>query len=76
MPLKHWLRTAERARKDGNSYVDAKNWEAAFIELARAATIVLEKLPTHSEYHTMLTADQRANLGLVSPLRRGLCYDS
>lgn len=65
-PLKHWLRTAEKARKVGQSYVDARNYEAAFIEFARAATVVLEKLPTHQEYHVLLNADQRANLGMVS----------
>lgn len=65
-PLKHWLRTAEKARKAGNSYVEDGNYEAAFIEFARAATIVLERLPTHSEYHALLNADQRANLGMVS----------
>ena len=67
-PLKHWLRTAEKARKVGQSYVDTRNFEAAFIEFARAATIVLEKLPTHQEYHVLLNADQRANLGMVSVL--------
>lgn len=65
-PLKHWLRTAEKARKVGNNHVDARDYEAAFIEFARAATIVLEKLPTHSEYHVLLNADQRTNLGMVS----------
>ncbi|KAI0089456.1 hypothetical protein BDY19DRAFT_942423 [Irpex rosettiformis] len=63
-PLKHWLRTAEKARKTGNSYVEAGDYELAFIEYARAATLVLEKLPTHREYQTLLTANQRANLGL------------
>lgn len=65
-PLKHWLRTAEKARKVGQSYVDASNYEAAFIEFARAATIVLEKLPIHQEYNVLLNADQRANLAMVS----------
>lgn len=65
-PLKHWLRTAEKARKVGQAHVEAKNYEAAFIEFARAATIVLEKLPTHSEYQVLLNADQRHNLGMVS----------
>ncbi|KIP05613.1 hypothetical protein PHLGIDRAFT_144740 [Phlebiopsis gigantea 11061_1 CR5-6] len=63
-PLKHWLRTAEKARKLGQSYVDASNYEAAFIEFARAATIVLEKLPIHQEYNVLLNADQRANLAM------------
>ena len=65
-PLKHWLRTAEKARKNGNAHVEAGDYELAFIEYARAATLVLEKLPTHREYQTLLTATQRANLGLVS----------
>lgn len=65
-PLKHWLRTAEKARKVGSQHVEAGNLEAAFIEFARAATIVLDRLPSHSEYHALLNADQRANLAAVS----------
>ena len=67
-PLKHWLRTAEKARKLGNTYVEAEDYELAFIEYARAATLVLEKLPTHSEYKTLLSSTQRSNLGLVSQI--------
>lgn len=64
--LKHWLRTAERARKAGRTCHDQENWEAAFVEYARAATLVLDKLPTHREYNSLLTVDQRHNLAIVS----------
>lgn len=64
--LKHWLRTAERARKAGKTFHEEGNWEAAFVEYARAATLVLDKLPTHREYSTLLTVDQRHNLSMVS----------
>ncbi|CDO77414.1 hypothetical protein BN946_scf184857.g21 [Trametes cinnabarina] len=62
--LKHWLRTAEKARRVGDSLVQARDYEGAFMEYAKAATIVLEKLPTHREYHILLNADQRSNLGM------------
>lgn len=66
MGLKHWLRTAEKARRNGDYYADHHDYERAFVEYARAATIVLEKLPTHRDYNAMLNADQRQNLGMVS----------
>ena len=64
--LKHWLRTAEKARRNAELLVQDKDYENAFVEYAKAATIVLEKLPTHREYQTLLNADQRSNLGMVS----------
>ena len=64
--LKHWLRTAEKARRNAESLVANGDFEGAFVEYAKAATIVLEKLPTHREYQTLLNADQRHNLGMVS----------
>ncbi|KAH9903372.1 hypothetical protein C8Q73DRAFT_674442 [Cubamyces lactineus] len=66
--LKHWLRTAEKARRLGDQLVKDNDYEGAFVEYAKAATIVLEKLPTHREYDTLLNADQRSNLGMVSLL--------
>ncbi|KZT65004.1 hypothetical protein DAEQUDRAFT_717268 [Daedalea quercina L-15889] len=62
--LKHWLRTAEKARRNGDYYAEHHDFESAFVEYARAATIVLEKLPTHRDYNDMLNADQRQNLGM------------
>ncbi|KAI0752757.1 hypothetical protein C8Q80DRAFT_473427 [Daedaleopsis nitida] len=64
--LKHWLRTAEKARRNAEALIQNSNFEGAFVEYAKAATIVLEKLPTHREYQTLLNADQRHNLGMVS----------
>lgn len=64
--LKHWLRTAELARKSGKQYAENGDYERSFVQLARAATIILEKMPTHKDYHTLLTTSQRNNLVLVS----------
>ncbi|KAI0074331.1 hypothetical protein K474DRAFT_1566961, partial [Panus rudis PR-1116 ss-1] len=65
MPLKYWLRTAESSRKHGSAYIDAGDFENAFIEFARAATIVLEKLPAHVDYQALLSPEQRSNLRKV-----------
>lgn len=65
--LKQWLKAADGFRKAGRAHYDAGDLEAAFVEFAKAATIILEKLPSHKEYFTLLTATQRHNLGLVSP---------
>ncbi|KAH9829227.1 uncharacterized protein C8Q71DRAFT_791146 [Rhodofomes roseus] len=62
--LKHWLRTAEKARRNGDYYAEHQDYERAFVEYARAATIVLEKLPTHQDYTALLNPDQRQNLGM------------
>ncbi|KAH9934173.1 uncharacterized protein B0H18DRAFT_979808 [Fomitopsis serialis] len=62
--LKHWLRTAEKSRRNGDYYAEHQDYERAFVEYARAATIVLEKLPTHQDYTALLNADQRQNLGM------------
>ena len=64
--LKHWLRTAEKARRSAELLVQNHDYENAVVEYAKAATIVLEKLPQHREYEVLLNADQRHNLGLVS----------
>lgn len=65
--LKQWLKAADSFRKAGRAYHEAGDLEAAFVEFAKAATIILEKLPSHKEYFTLLTSTQRHNLGLVSP---------
>ena len=66
--VKHWLKTGESIRRAGKAYVQANDLESAFVEYAKAATLVLEKLPSHREYYTMLNPNQRHNLGLVSLL--------
>ncbi|KAI9464131.1 hypothetical protein BJY52DRAFT_1107343, partial [Lactarius psammicola] len=65
-PFKSWLRTAENGRRDAKSYQEQGDLESAFIEFARAATIVLEKIPSHPDYRVLLTSTQRHNMGLVS----------
>jgi STAM-binding protein len=66
--VKHWLKAGENHRRAGKAYVEANDLESAFVEYAKAATIVLEKLPSHREYYTTLNSEQRHNLGLVSSL--------
>ena len=60
--FKFWLKTAERARHLGQRYDSAADYENAFVEYARAATLILDKIPTHRDYHTRLDAAQRETL--------------
>jgi STAM-binding protein len=64
--LKQWLKKADGFRKAGRAYAEAGELEEAFMEYAKSATIILEKLPMHKEYYTLLSPTQRHNLGLVS----------
>ncbi len=64
--FKSWLRMAENARRDAKGFQEQGDLESAFIEFARAATIVLEKIPSHSDYRVLLSSTQRHNMGLVS----------
>jgi STAM-binding protein len=64
--LKYWLRAAQKLRNDAKALADRGALEDAFIQYARSATIVLEKLPQHPDYGTLLTAQQKGNLALVS----------
>lgn len=63
--LKHFLRIAEKSRKDGKEFARRGDLENAFVSFARAATLVLEKLPTHRDYKKLLNESQRQNLMLV-----------
>jgi STAM-binding protein len=65
-PFKAWLRIAENARRDAKAFREQGNLEMAFVEYAKAATIVLEKIPFHPEYRVLLNTTQRHNMGLVS----------
>jgi STAM-binding protein len=65
LSLKHWLKTAERYRDAGYAFIDSGDLEQGFVELARAATIVMEKAPTHRDYQTLLKPAMRKNLGSV-----------
>ncbi|KAG2356406.1 hypothetical protein BDR07DRAFT_1453429 [Suillus spraguei] len=62
--LKQWLKKADGFRKAGRAHAEAGELEEAFMEYAKSATIILEKLPMHKEYYTLLSPTQRHNLGL------------
>lgn len=47
-----------------------KDLENSFIAFARAASMILEKIPTHREYHSTLSKTQRTNLALVGHFPR------
>ena len=66
--FKYHLKLAERYRRAGKEHAKSGDMENAFVELAKAATLVLERLPEHPEYNTMLNPNQRHNLGLVCSL--------
>jgi hypothetical protein len=65
-PFKAWLRIAENARRDAKTFYEQADLESAFVEYAKAATIVLEKIPAHPDYRVLLSSTQRHNMGLVS----------
>jgi len=65
-PFKAWLRIAENARRDAKSFQEQGDLESAFVEYAKAATIVLEKIPSHPDYRVLLSTTQRHNMGLKS----------
>ena len=63
--FKYHLKLAEKYRREGKEHARVGDMENAFVELAKAATLVLERLPEHPDYHTKLNPTQRHNLGLV-----------
>jgi len=63
--FKHYLGMAEKIWTEGRDWARKGNFEGAFVALARAATLVLEKLPMHRDYDGILNAKQRQNLSLV-----------
>ncbi|KAI0298362.1 hypothetical protein B0F90DRAFT_713962 [Multifurca ochricompacta] len=65
-PFKAWLRIAENARRDAKSFQEQGDIESAFVEFAKAATIVLEKIPSHPDYRVLLSSTQRHNMGLMN----------
>ena len=63
--FKFWLKVAEKARHAGQDYDLRGDFENAFVEYARAATLILDKIPTHRDYHTRLNEVQRDTLIMV-----------
>jgi len=72
--FKFYLRLAEKYRREGKECAKRGDLEGAFVELARAATLVLEKLPLHKDYYVVLNANQRHNLGLVGRFALYNCF--
>ena len=67
-PFKVWLRMAEDAKRDANRFHEQGDFESAFLEFARAATIILQKIPSHPDYRVLISQKQRHNIGMVSYL--------
>lgn len=66
--LKDQLRAAEHLRKQGKESERAGDLENAFVGYARAATIILDKIPRHSQYHKLGHAQKDALAGVSRPL--------
>ncbi|KAG5651947.1 hypothetical protein H0H81_006831 [Sphagnurus paluster] len=62
--LKYYLRMAEKYRNLARQHVVDNDLESAFVMFAKAATLVLEKIPTHRDFARLLNAVQRNNLTL------------
>ena len=65
-PFNTWLRIVENARRDAKTFAEQGNIESAFMEYAKAVTIVLEKIPYYPEYRALHNSMQRNDMGLVS----------
>lgn len=59
--LGHYLATASRFRNNGNDLQARGDHESAYVQFAKAAALVLEKMPLHREYMS-LPAEKRRNL--------------
>ncbi|KAJ7503878.1 hypothetical protein B0H11DRAFT_1710429 [Mycena galericulata] len=85
--LGHYLRRAETHRKSGKALASTAgtgpntsgdigtDLERAFVEYARAATLIVEKIPGHGDYTGTLSAEQRANLTAVGTFFKTLGFD-
>ena len=69
VPLKGWLRLAQSIRRDAKNFDEQGDFESAFVEYAKVATIVLKKIPSHPDYRVLLSTKHRHNMGLVSYFR-------
>jgi len=64
--MKYHLRMAEKYSKEGKQFAKEGQLENAFMAYARAATLILERLPYHRDYQKILTPTQRHYMSLVS----------
>lgn len=53
---------AENARHSGQELDRAGELEDAFVEYTKAASLILEKIPSHRDYHARLDSTQRDTL--------------
>lgn len=79
-PLKDQIRAADNLRKEGKEAHRRGDLESAFVCTARAVTLILERIPRHSQYNN-LTSTQKQYLAQVCSLRRcisqsGRCADT
>lgn len=65
-PLKSWLRLVESICRDAAEFDYQVDLESAFVEYAKAATILLEKIPEHPDYWVLLSTKHRHDMGMVS----------
>jgi STAM-binding protein len=63
--LKYWLLLAQELRNDAENFERRGRIADAFVQYAKSARIVMEGLPAHPDYQTLLTQQQRLNLRLV-----------
>ncbi|KAF8990770.1 hypothetical protein BDQ17DRAFT_1255493 [Cyathus striatus] len=63
--LKHFLCLAETYCCEGKEYYNKGDLENAFMYFVKAATLVLDKIPTHRDYDVKLKPVHKNNLDLV-----------
>ncbi|KAJ9100099.1 hypothetical protein QFC19_005779 [Naganishia cerealis] len=61
-PLKIWLTSVNKLRDKALEYQQAGRNDIAFILMARAATIIIQKLPTHPEYSKVYSQQDKVKL--------------
>jgi hypothetical protein len=64
--LKSWLRLAESICWDAKNFDLQADLESAFVEYAKAAIIILEKIPEHPDYWVLVSTKHRNDMDLVS----------
>ena len=57
--LKEQLRTTNMLRKQGMQYYEEGDTEQAFVYLARAVNMLIEKLPSHKSFEDLPSRDQK-----------------
>jgi hypothetical protein len=62
--LKYHLLNVEDYRRSAEELVDFNDLANAYVQFGKAATLVIEKLPTHRDYH-FLTTEHRQSLAQV-----------